>query len=185
MAYCNREKKIHTGEIKPAENRVYLKPGQACVTTSPTLITTVLGSCISAILYHRKTRAAAICHAVQPHCKLNLKCAYPDQCYEKYKYVSCVIPTMVDVLALVGIRPSELELKLFGGAAVLWRNGSISKFKPVGQMNVEAALETIAAKNLKLKFADVGGSSGKKILFDTNTGEVLLKRLSENSKKQY
>ena len=179
MVYRNRDIKRGITETQPTENRVYLKPGQMCVTTSPTRITTVLGSCISVTLYHRKTKAAAICHAILPHCKLNPFC--PDQCSDMYKYVSCVIPTMIKMLALMGIHASELELKLFGGAAVIGKTGFKSKCKPVGQMNVEAALQTIAAQQLKLKLVDVGGSSGKKIWFDTKTGEVILRRLSDNA----
>lgn len=161
--------------IEPLENRVYLKPGQMCVATRPTRITTVLGSCISVTLFHSISGIAAICHAVQPECKNFPNCS--DQCIDEYKYVSCVIPAMIKILTLKGIRPHELESKLFGGAAVLWRRRPSGEIRAVGQMNVETAMKTISTNGLILTRADVGGSSGRKIIFDTRTGDVLLKRL--------
>lgn len=77
-----------------------------------------------------------------------------------------------------GLRPKDIEVKLFGGAALI---GTLSKERialSIGQQNVKAALETIANCGLKLKVMDVGGNFGRKIIFDTSTGEVFMKRLN-------
>lgn len=156
-------------------HRLYLKPGQVCVATRPTFISTVLGSCISATFFHPISGSAAICHAVQPVCRHYPDCS--DQCVEKYKYVSCVIPEMIRILCSKGIRPSDLELKLFGGADVLIKKRPSGEMRTVGQMNIETAMETISTRGLKLKEADIGGVSGRKIVFDTKTGKVLIRHL--------
>ena len=44
----------------------YLKPGEMFMSREPSLITTVLGSCISITMHHKPTGLSIICHAVLP-----------------------------------------------------------------------------------------------------------------------
>jgi chemotaxis protein CheD len=48
----------------------------------------------------------------------------------------------------------------------------------IGRQNIEMAEKILLSEGLTLKAKDVGGTGGRKILFYTGTGEVLLKRLS-------
>lgn len=78
-----------------------------------------------------------------------------------------------------GIPAEDIEIKLFGGADMIMfrRNSRSYDNQRVGRKNILKAREI--ARNLNMSFtrADVGGTLGRTIYFDTETGEVWLKRL--------
>jgi chemotaxis protein CheD len=78
-----------------------------------------------------------------------------------------------------GLLPREIEVKLFGGAALIGTSRYREMSNSIGQQNVKAAIDTINSCGLLLKIMDVGGAFGRKIIFNTWTGEVLLKRLNK------
>jgi chemotaxis protein CheD len=82
---------------------------------------------------------------------------------------------MLQKFETIGIKKNEMEVKLLGGADVLERMDR--SMKSVGQKNRETALEIIRNENLRLSVCDVGGDLGRKILFYTHTGRVLLQRI--------
>ncbi len=153
----------------------YLKPGEMIVRETATQVTTVLGSCVAVTLFDARRRIGAICHALLPECRKIEVCR--DGCAEPYKYVNCVVPEMVRRLARFGIRPGELEVKLFGGADMFGNLERAGRTRSVGSQNVATAIGAIEACRLRLTVSDVGGLHGRKIFFHTHTGEVWLKRL--------
>ncbi|MBI5895736.1 MAG: chemotaxis protein CheD [Desulfobacterales bacterium] len=155
--------------------RIYLKPGELCVSNQPVVVTTVLGSCVSATFFHAASGLAAICHALQPRCPHSEKCS--SACLVRYRYAICAISTMTRQMIAQGVKPKQIEVKLFGGAAMIGGQRPETAAPSMGQQNVTAAMETISDCGLILKVMDVGGTFGRKIIFDTATGEVLMKRL--------
>jgi chemotaxis protein CheD len=155
--------------------RIYLKPGELCLSKRPVVVTTVLGSCVSATFFHQLSGIAVICHALQPRCAQGESCL--ESCAVRYRYAVCAIQAMTRQMAARGIRPREIEVKLFGGAALIGTTRPEAAAISMGRQNISAAIETINDCGLFLKVMDVGGSFGRKIIFDTATGEVLMKRL--------
>jgi chemotaxis receptor (MCP) glutamine deamidase CheD len=45
---------------------IYLRPGEIHATQKPALVKTILGSCVSAILFNRRSCIGAICHDLLP-----------------------------------------------------------------------------------------------------------------------
>ena len=45
---------------------VYLKPGELYIAWEPTVITTLLGSCVSVVFYLAEPKVTAACHAMLP-----------------------------------------------------------------------------------------------------------------------
>jgi len=155
---------------------IFLKPAELYINRGPALVKTVLGSCISVTMLNRRTGIAAMCHALLPLCRKKQGCH--DHCPEKYRYVGCVIPEMVQKILGFGIKKKEIEVKLFGGAETLGANKGQVSIAPVGRQNVKEAVKAIQANQLWLKTTDVGGGYGRKILFDTHSGEILLRKLN-------
>ena len=75
------------------------------------------------------------------------------------------------------LRPQDIEVKLFGGAALIGGRRQETPANSMGRQNAEAAMKALHSCGLTLKVANVGGTLGRKIIFDTTTGEVLMKRL--------
>ena len=145
------------------------------MTDKPSMVSTVLGSCVSVTMFSRSMGYGAICHGLLPNCG-EKSCG---ACDDLLKYVECSIKHIVDRITKRGITTSQLEVKMFGGGNVLASNGT--RKATVGQQNIEAALETLDALNIRLQSADVGGTHGRKVIFYPHTGEILMKRLKNSN----
>ncbi|MBU0987036.1 MAG: chemotaxis protein CheD [Proteobacteria bacterium] len=154
---------------------VYLKAAELFVGQEPAVVSTVLGSCVAVTMFHRHLVVAAICHALLP--TYSEKTAHNFNGAERFRYVNRVIPEMVKQLQSYGAKPKEIEVKLFGGAEMFGRRDGERNTHSVGAQNITAAVKGIESEGLQLKIADIGGLFGRKILFHTHTGEVLLKYL--------
>ena len=150
---------------------VYLKPGELLITTEPCEVTTVLGSCVSVTLYHPRLQYAAICHGMLPGPFPSLSLV--TQGAERYKYLSEAIPLMADKFRRAGVAMNEIEVKLFGGGNVIGQSNRENSDRWIGSVNIQAAQELLKTESLTIKTGCVGGDKGRKIIFNTNNGEVL------------
>jgi chemotaxis protein CheD len=148
--------------------RVYLKPGECYFSVHPSVVSTVLGSCISVTMFAPDRRIGAICHAVLPEEKK------PGAAF---RYVDSSIMVMLRSFERHGVHRSGLEVKLFGGADMLSADVRRVKDNAVGKKNIGVALQVVEKEGLRLLTADLGGTEGRKIEFHTHTGEILLQRL--------
>ncbi len=156
---------------------VYLNPGEMYTAEMPTMVSTVLGSCVSVTMFSRRLRIGAICHGFLPK-RTDTK--HGDSHYMKeFKYVDYSIMQMVEGFDKYGIKRSEIEVKLFGGADALSLQGGNPGAFTVGKQNIQTAIQVIKNERLNLIISDTGGLRGRKLIFYTHTGEVLLKRLKQ------
>ena len=155
----------------------YLKPGEIHLTDKPAIITTVLGSCISVTMYDKHTRLAAICHAVLPTENTTGKRNHKK--HDIFQYVDSSLEWMLEQFEKKGMKRRDIEVKMFGGAEMFaqTRPGKISI--AVGKKNIETALRIIEENHLKLAAWNIGGNRGRKVIFNTTTGEVFAKFVSK------
>jgi chemotaxis protein CheD len=73
-----------------------------------------------------------------------------------------------------GSKTENLIAKFFGGARML---DDQDKIFDIGKCNVALAFDNYAAYGIEIAKGSTGGSRGRKILFNTHTGEVMLKYL--------
>lgn len=154
----------------------YLKPGEVYLSKEPTLITTVLGSCISVTMHHRPTGLSIMCHAVMP-CRAESR-KKDAEGRDIFQFVDSSIEWMIAQYDKKGIKPGALEVKMFGGAAMFTDARSRDRNIGVGKKNIETAMEILNKNRLKLTAWNVGGSQGRKVIFSTLTGEVLARFIS-------
>jgi chemotaxis protein CheD len=158
---------------------VNLRPGELHVAREPTLITTLLGSCISVCLYNPKRKMGAICHGVLP-------CFRNSPQRTSFHFVDSSIDYMIDVLGTQQKTASEeLAAKLFGGANVLALGARArKKGSTVGDQNIEAARSALRSHGVPIVVERVGGHQGRKLFFYSQTGEVLLRPLRQQPSGQ-
>ncbi len=159
---------------------VTLKPAELFISERPVIVRTVLGSCVAVTMFDRKLGVSAICHALLPEGD-ERSSAFDVQTSGPYKYVKTVIPIMLQRLRNYGVEQKNLEIKLFGGADMLVTETGNPNLLPVGKANIHAVLQIMKAQKLNVVVSDVGGNVGRKILFYTHTGEVLLKRIQAST----
>ena len=153
---------------------VYLKPGEIHFALTPTTVTTVLGSCLAVTMFHQATASGAICHAVFPCCN-NLRPERLER-VSPYEFVDKAILWMLEQFAKRGMRKTELEIKMFGAAA-MFSNPAKPGVIAVGENNIKQAVKIFEQEGIFLKAWNVGGHAGRKIVFQTNTGDVFQKFL--------
>jgi chemotaxis protein CheD len=154
---------------------IYLKAGEMHFSERSAVVLTVLGSCLSVTMFHRKLAMGAVCHGFMPQCRGGQSC--DDGCKDGFTYVDCSIRKMLMLFDHFGVKRGELEIKVFGGADMFdtARNGR-GTFS-VGKQNITTATKILEQEGLNIVSMDVGGTRGRKLYFHTRTGEVLLKRL--------
>jgi chemotaxis protein CheD len=101
-----------------------------------------------------------------------------------YRYMDYAIREIVRQFDGLGARRTDIQIKLFGGADVLLDSRTPSAKATVGKLNVETALEVLAKERLQVVASSVGGNHGRKIYFNSGTGEVLLRRLAATTIKE-
>lgn len=160
---------------------VHLKIGEGIVTRKALLISTVLGSCVSVTFFHRSLRLGGIFHAMLPSMSDSYS-ATADPC----RFVDTAIEAVYGNFTRRGVSPSEVEVKLFGGAFSM----GLKEEHPdrcvidVGGRNVSRAREVLADKGLHIIGEQVQGNRGRKLLFNTATGEVWVKLLGNQANLQ-
>jgi len=154
---------------------LYLKAGEIQVTDKPSVIITVLGSCLSITMHCRRLGIGGICHGLMPACGRATQCS--GSCSGSFKYVDCSIHSMIKMFEQLGSRRSEIEVKCFGGAELFYRNVETRGAISVGRQNIQMARQILKQEGLTLIAMDTGGNGGRKVLFYPHTGEVFLKRL--------
>ena len=132
----------------------------------PTILRTILGSCVGICIYDRTKKIGGLAHVLLPNDTTNGKT--PE------KYADTAIPLLVDKLIKNGASKEYLSAKIAGGA-------SMFKFKsdlPLGQIgdrNIETSKKVLQELGIKLMEEDTGGNSGRVIDFFLQDGHLKVK----------
>ncbi len=140
---------------------LFLFPGQMAFCREPTVVSTMLGSCVGVALYDRRLKMGGLNHYLLPEVIGNEK---PSP-----RYGSFALSALIDAALAAGSQKRDLVARVFGGAAVL---GDVSIGQKIGEKNVEIALEVLARAGIQVAEQNVRGERGRKIAFNTSTGEV-------------
>lgn len=143
----------------PAPANYFLKPGYIFVPSKPTVVSTVLGSCVAVVLWDRKRKTGGINHFQLPTYQK------PDPPTARYGDASTVM--LIRMMMEDGSKPKHLEAQIFGGAY----NHDVSS-KNVGRENIRIARKILARHEIRVVSEDVGGERGRKIIFDSAANEV-------------
>lgn len=153
---------------------VELRPGEIHVAHEPTMIRTLLGSCVSVCLYSPAAKAGAMSHSVLPYPRYR-----PPA--RDVRYVECALEEMLDEMRMLGIPTSGLEAKLFGGAEMFHKTDEQVRFaRLIGDGNTVAARTFLEREGVRVVSECIGGSNGMKLVFNTSTGVVFVRKLNRS-----
>jgi chemotaxis protein CheD len=154
---------------------IYVQPGESHLVKEPAILCTLLGSCVGIAFLIPRLGIGALCHPMLPSCP-----AKPPANGSRTagrRYVDFAINDLAMQFEALGARRDEVQVKLFGGADVLVVVNEASR-PTVGKLNSEAALRVLRDHGFQVVASSLGGLAGVNIRFNTETGEVLLKRLT-------
>lgn len=153
--------------------QVYVQPGESHLVTEPALMHTLLGSCVGIAFWAPRSGIAALCHPMLPSCPPTGAQSEADG----RRYVDYAIRDLACRLEQLRVARGEVQVKLFGGADVLMIDSSPSR-PTVGRLNSETALRVLREEGFQIAASSLGGNFGCNIQFNTETGEVLLRRFN-------
>jgi len=145
---------------------LHIAAGDVHCTIDPTLLVTVLGSCVSVCLWDAVLRQGGMNHFALPHERRTVRSA---RCGD------VAVPELIAGVRALGSRIQDLRAKVFGGAAVLnfGRDG-----ESIGEEYVRIALSALQRENIPVVARLTGGNQGMAIRFDPRNGGVLVRRLA-------
>ncbi|MFQ3574679.1 MAG: chemotaxis protein CheD [Thermodesulfovibrionales bacterium] len=161
---------LNQGNSNTSKGEHYLYPGEIFAKNGSYIVTTILGSCVSVCLYDPVLRIGGINHY--------MLALWNGEGLPSPRYGNIAIEKLVERLIDLGASPNRLKAKVFGGAAVL--QGS-SGLMGVGERNIIVAEDMLSDLNIPIVSKDVGGTLGRKIIFYTDTSEILLKRIKPSN----
>ncbi len=147
-------------------------PGEYYVTTNDELITTVLGSCVSACIRDPLFGIGGMNHFMLPANKRDDASQWGNNAISAAtRYGNFAMEHLINgILGNGGLR-KNLEVKIFGGGRI------ISKMTDVGINNINFVREYIETESLNLVAENVGDIYPRKIMYDPKTGKVKMKKL--------
>ena len=144
----------------------YLYPSAIIVSDRPMIIKTVLGSCVSVCMYDKEKKIGGINHFMLPFWR-------GDE-LSSPKHGNVAMGRLLKKMLHVGANKESIIAKVFGGARLL--NFQSDHYR-IGIKNIEVAKKFLRENEIPIVASDAGGDQGRKILFNTDSGEVYLKRI--------
>lgn len=144
----------------------YLYPCMLFAHREEHIVTTVLGSCVAVCLRDPVMAMGGINHY--------MLALWNGDGLPTPKYGNIAIERLIRAMLDRGCTKERLVAKLFGGANVI---ASTAGTQTVGERNIAVAREVLGAEGIPIAASDVGGETGRKIIYNTREGSVLVSRL--------
>ena len=130
-----------------------------------------LGSCVAIALYDRDTRTGGLAHILLPSQAMSRETANPA------KFPETIVPLMLqEMRALGGGGAGRVSAKIVGGASMFGQLAAGTGVN-VGERNVTATREVLAAHRIPLLAEDTGLDYGRSVYFHLADGRVEVRSL--------
>lgn len=149
-----------------AEIRIHI--GEYHASRKPTVIQTVLGSCVAVCLFDPVKRIGGMNHILLPG-QADLK--HFDV---SARYGINAMELLINKMMGLGANPNRFVAKVFGGAHVI---PAISRENGTGKKNTGFALEFLQKENIEVLSKNIGGGDSRKVYFHTDTADVFVKKI--------
>lgn len=149
--------------------RIILNIGDVVISSEPSILETVLGSCVSVCLWDEALSIGGMNHFMLPRMTDGIK--NPTYCGKE------AVEVLVSALLDMGSNLPNLKAKVFGGGRV------IKKFHQsldVGKENIKVAKEILGRYKIPIIKELTGRGHGVKVVFYSATGKVFVKPLQKD-----
>ncbi len=147
------------------------------ICNAPDSLTTLgLGSCVGTVLYDPVTKISGMVHVMLPDStkiRNNSNIA---------KFADTGIWELYDRMLRKGAVSANIVSKIAGGAKMFSYSSGDNDLMNVGLKNVEATKEMLEKLKIRLLAEDTGLNYGRTIVFDSNTGNLLIRAVGKSEK---
>ena len=140
-------------------------PGEFYVTIHDELVSTVLGSCISACVRDRKLGVGGMNHFMLPSSDEQ------DQMSSANRYGNFAMENLINEILKSGGRRENLEAKIFGGGQIL------ANMTDIGLKNIQFVRKYLETENITVISENVGDVYPRKVVYLPASGKAFMKRL--------
>lgn len=149
-------------------------PGEYHVSTGPEYISTVLGTCISVVLYDARLKLGGMNHFMfAQEASNNISQSDPTA----GRFAQYAMELLINEMLKKGAVKQRLEAKVFGGGHVLNIDSN------VGDNNIKFAFDYLASEGIPVIASNVGDIYARKIVFDPSSFKVWMKRMNKNNRE--
>jgi len=154
---------------------IKIMPGEFHVASgSKIALATVLGSCVSAVIWDPVTRIGGMNHFM-------LSSSHYDGAHrESARFGLFAMDILIEHLVLSGALRNSLEAKVFGGARVL--KGQIAS--DIGAGNAAFVLDYLEDVGIPVTAQSLGDVYARKLYFFSDTGQVLMRKVKAEDNLQ-
>jgi chemotaxis protein CheD len=146
----------------------FLYPATLFASREPSRVQTLLGSCVAICLYDQILKIGGMNHFMLP--------LWDGRGQQTPKYGDTAVEMLIGKMIDMGSRPENVVAKVFGGGN---QHGSI-KTLSIGERNGEMATRAMKKHHIQIVASSLGGTNGRKIIFNTFTGVVLMKYIIQH-----
>ncbi|MEI2415272.1 chemoreceptor glutamine deamidase CheD [Orrella sp. JC864] len=146
---------------------VKVLPTEYYVSKDDIMISTVLGSCVSACIRDNQSGWAGMNHFMLPEGDP----ASPSSA--TMRYGAYAMETLINELLKAGASRARLEAKVFGGGAVL----DAMRETNIGERNAAFVINYLRLEKIPVVAQDLGGPHARRINYFARTGQVLVRKL--------
>lgn len=166
----------HVNRYWDARHDIYaakILPGEFYVSMHGELITTVLGSCVSACVRDPETGIGGMNHFMLPDNQIRTSKDWENTPVNaQTRYGNIAMERLINVVLASGCKRENMEIKLFGGGKVL------NLSTDIGGKNVRFVKMYLATEGFPVLSEDVGGVHPRKVQYFPLTGRVRIKKLN-------
>jgi chemotaxis protein CheD len=153
--------------------------GGCYVTDDPgEVLTTVLGSCVSACIRDTALGVGGLNHFLLPDSVSDDGAGADDRTDPGNRYGAYAMEALINGIMRRGGRREYLEVKLFGGAEVL------RDVSPIGRRNVEFAEAFCQNEGIAVAARHLGGKRARRIQYFPGSGRVRLRLLPGDAQRE-
>lgn len=146
-----------TDHMLPERGIIHVIQGEEAISARPEImLTTVLGSCVSACLYDAERRIGGMNHFLLPG-----GAGGGDM-----RFAAASMERLVNGLLKRGAERARLRAKLFGGARM------IAGLMDIGRRNGDAALQFLETEGIACTSTSLGGTRARRVRFWPATGRA-------------
>lgn len=140
-----------------------LEPGYIYLSKTPLNLYAVLGSCVAVCIWDKNLKIGGMCHFLYPRA--------PSKEKVTSKYGDVAVTSLIKMMENSGSRREWMLAQIIGGAhPPFLKNDNNS----LGKENVEIARSVLTKKGVTIVSEDTGGTMGRKIVFNTYTGHLMV-----------
>lgn len=149
---------------------VKVLPGEFYVSAQEEMISTVLGSCISACVRDSQLQIGGMNHFMLPE-PLGERDNWSSAVGRAARYGSDAMEQLINAILKAGGRRENLVVKVFGGGRVL------AQMTDVGKRNIAFIRRYLATESLPLAAEDLGDIYPRQVQFFPASGRVRVRQL--------